>query len=103
MNLSLRDAICFLEGWYEQTVAFCLPLQDFAQRISLAGSRDPCRTGVWHVVSDRFGPTRITPDPEEDRAMPTLADLRKQTAAEPFTTSRVSNPEVLVSDIRNQM
>jgi hypothetical protein len=35
--------------------------------------------------------------------MPTLADLRKQTAAEPFTTSRTSNPEVLVSDIRNQM
>ena len=35
--------------------------------------------------------------------MPTLADLRKQSSAESFSTSRTSNPEVLVSDIRNRM
>jgi hypothetical protein len=35
--------------------------------------------------------------------MPTLAELRKQNITESFSTSRTSNPEVLVSDIRNRM
>ena len=35
--------------------------------------------------------------------MPTLAELRKQTIADSFSPSRTTNPEVLVSDIRNRM
>ena len=35
--------------------------------------------------------------------MPTLAELRNKTLAEPFVTSRATNPEILVSDVRNRM
>ena len=35
--------------------------------------------------------------------MPTLADLRKHTLTESFSTARTANPEVLVSDTRNRM